>query len=134
MRHLHPIIFTFTGKPAADGTPGAAHTVGGWIVPGTEATLAIDMLSESDFSDGPVFARWAITHLPTGFMVNKGEYTIAASSEDAINKAQRFYRECRRLEIDMHSKDVQVIVGPWNKMSEKEKKIIWSDIAGWPKE
>lgn len=133
MRHLHPIIFTFTGKPTADGSPGATHTVGGWIVPNTEQTLAIDMLSEMELTeDGPSFADWAITHLPTGFMVNKGEYTISDSSESAIKKAQRFYQVSRRLGIDMHSSDVQVIVGPWNELGEKEKKAAWIEVAGWP--
>lgn len=132
MRHLKPIIITFPiGKPTDNTVKIGEAQAAGWIVPGTDDTLAIDMLREACLVDHPSEAVWRITHLPTGMAVNHGLHTDASSNFEAIEKAQRFYREMTDLGVDMKCSDSATVVAKPKALDKEASRAFWYRVAGW---
>jgi hypothetical protein len=99
----------------------------GFLVPDTNATLAVDERYPAD-NEGP--ACWYITHLPTGFRINKVGYTDAQTLERAVGCAQRFYRQCKAMGWDLTGADAKPIQDAMKAMSPKDRDAFWLAVAG----
>ena|SRR5688572_21031927 len=116
-------------------TPPSGDTdeVPGWIAPGTNDTLAVDIRFEADLSAiPPQHAKWYITHLPTGYRVGHGDYTRAGYRDDAVNIAKRFYEAATEIGCDLTSAESSDVVGPIGKLDKDARTKFWCRVAGWP--
>lgn len=123
---MKPIIIKAAvseGKPAAEFP--------GWIVPDTDGLLAIDMRYEGHWdAEMPDPSEWFVTHLPSGYSVRYGHYTLATHSDTAIDIAQRFYQQCKVHGFDLTSTDPAAIVAPFKKLRPSEHVTFWELVAG----
>lgn len=125
---LKPVVIKILKNPKA--VQGLPDTYSGFIVPDTDGIMAIDMrhAAEPELEEP---ADWIVTHLPTGAGIVKSPYTAAHTCADAVDIAQRFYREAMARGWPLESADTAAIVAPHNAMTYQQKLKFWHSVAGF---
>lgn len=105
---------------------GPRRAFDGWIVDGTNDTMAVDERYQAE----PLhceLAIWAITHVPSGRRLRRGEHTKASTFYGAIAIAFNFYSEATALGIDLKKIDP---MGPYYQLTGEQRLAFWRRVSG----
>jgi len=118
---LEPILIRIVPTPGSNAVP----EVSGFLVPGTNGLLGIDMRSAAE---GEYPEIWVVTHLPTGLEILSPVDTRANSKEHALRFAQGFFREWSRRGWDLSSTDKTQLVTAYVKLTRMEALRFWDQV------
>lgn len=120
---MTPISFKIARNPAyRHERPGDMRT--GWIVDGTNDTIAIDERypAEPQWNEPAI---WGITHLPTGRRIGA---SVPRTQEHAAGIALRFYREALARGWPMTSSDPAMFDRCAKAMSREDGRAFWAAV------
>lgn len=118
-------IIKTTGREGSSEVPG-------WLVPGTDDLFAIDLREDACLDAiPPIPAYYVITHVPTGFKINRAPYTDAGTRYAAAAVATRFYAEYKKRGWTLNTDDPAIVTAPFKDLSDDEKRKFWEAVADW---